>query len=280
MTKRNKIVLLTSILLALCVIATVTLNLKNTIRNNSIDIESLVLIGFIILLSVVSVPIVYFLKVRKSKFERILNNEYFQKYEIIRDSIMNSQLSSINKKEIREDVLDILISSQKSGKSAENTIGNPEIFTREILLAFARPGRLPVLSIVDGIIYFICFVLGVSIFIWFEQTSINFFKIGIDISMITFFFIISFILIPATKKLTSTHNYWTFILPVAFGIIFILLFEIIRRFFYDIEIIRQFLDGTIRMIPNIIILVLYIILIPILLFFKSYIRKRLLKKID
>jgi len=281
MTKRNKIVLLSSIFLALCVIVTVILNLKYTIHdNNVINIESFILIGIVILLSIISVPIVYFLKVRKSKFERMLSNEYFQKYEIIRDAVMNSQLSSINKKEIKEDMLDILISAQKSGKPAKDTVGNPETFAREILLSYARPGRLPVLSIIDGIMYFIFFILGVSIFIWFEQTDVSFFKTGIDISMITFLFIISFILIPVTKRLTSTHNYWMFILPVAFGIVFVLFAEIIRRFFYSNEIIRQFLDGTVGMVPNIFILILYIILIPTLLFFKYYIRRRLFRIAD
>lgn len=280
MTKRNKIVLMSSIFLALCVIATVIINLKYTIQNSAINTNSFILIGIIILLSIISVPGVYFLKVRKSKFESMLNNEYFQKYEIIRDAVMNSQLSSINKKEIKEDVLDILISAQKSGKPAKDTVGNPETFAREILLAYAKPGRLPVLSIIDGIMYFIFFIIGSSIFIWFEQTDVSFFKTGIDISMITFLFIISFILIPVTKKLTSTHNYWMFILPVAFGIVFVLFAEIIRRFFYSNEIIRQFLDGMVIMVPNIFILILYIVLIPIVLFFKSYIRRRLLKTID
>lgn len=280
MTKRNKTVLLASIFLALCVIATVILNLKYTIHDNAININSLILIGIIILLCVISVPIVYFSKVRKSKFEIMLNNEYFQKYEIIRDAVMNSQLSIAAKKEIKEDVLDILISAQKSGKSAKDTIGNPETFAREILLSYAKPGRLPVLSIIDGIMYFILFMLGVSIFIWFEQTDMSFFKTRININMIIFFFIISFILIPVIKKLTSTHNYWIFILPLIFGIVFVLLDKIARRFFYSNEIIRQFLYGTVKMVPNIIILILYIVLIAIALFFKSYIRKRLLRTID
>jgi len=280
MTNRNKIVLMTSIFLALCVIATVILNLKYTINNNAININSFILMGIIILLSIISVPIVYFLKVRKRKFEKMLSNEYFQKYEIIRDTVMSSQLSGAAKKEIKEDVLDILISAQKSGKAAGDTIGNPETFAGEILITYAKPGRLPVLSIIDGIMYFVFFIIGSSMFIWFEQIDMSFFETRIDISMITFFFILSFILIPVTKKLTSTHNYWMFILPVAFGIVFVLFAEIIRKFFYGSEIIRQFLDGPVRMVPNIAILTLYIILIPISLFFKSYIRKRLLRAID
>ena len=95
--------------------------------------------------------------------------------------------------------------------------------------------------------------------------------------MLVFFFIISFILIPVIRKFTSTKNYWMFILPLVFGIIFIIFAEIARRFFYDNEIIRLLLDGTVRMIPGIYILVLYAMLVPVLVISKSYLRKKLLK---
>ena len=280
MTKRNKIVLFSSIFLALCVIIGLISNLKYTLTDDSINIRSLVLIGILLLLSIISIPVVYFGKVRKSKFERLLSDEYFQKYEIIRDAVMNSQLTNIAKKEIKEDVLDMLISSQKSGRKAEDIIGNPETFSKNILLAYAKPGRLPVLSVIDGIVYFSFLILGASIILWFEQASRSLFEIGIDISMLTFFFIISFILIPVTRKLTSTRNYWMFLLPIGFGLVFVLFAEIIRRFFYDNEIIRQLLDGTVRMVPNIFILIIYIILISVALFLKSYIRRWLLRTID
>ena len=226
MTKRNKIVLFSSIFLALCVIATVILNLKLTARNNAINTESLILTGIIIFLAIISIPVVYFLKVRKSKFERILDSNYFQKYEIVKDAILNSQLSNTSKKEIIEDVLDILISAQKSGKSPEEAVEDPQSFSREILLAYARPGRLPVLSIIDGTMYFIFFVIGASLFLWFEQIETSLFNTGIDISMLIFIFIISFILVPVIKKLASTQNHWIFIMPLAFGIIFVILAEI------------------------------------------------------
>lgn len=280
MTKRNKIILFASILLALCVITTTIIYLKYALGINSINIRSLILIIILILISIISVPVVYFSKVHKNKFESMLNNEYFQKYEIIKDAVVNSQLSNISKKEIKEDVLDILITSQKSGKSAEDTIGNPESFSQNIIFAYSKPGRLSILNIIDGLIYFIFFILGASIFMWFEQSSNSIFEIGIDISMLAFFFLICFIIIPVTKKYTSTKNYWMFLLPIASGIFFVLIVELTRRFFYNNEIIKQFLDGAVRMTPNIIILFLYVVLIPSLLFLKSYIRKRLLRSID
>ena len=125
--------------------------------------------------------------------------------------------------------------------------------------------------------YFIFFVTGASLFLWFERVETSLFNTGIDISMLVFFFIISFILIPVIRKFTSTKNYWMFILPLVFGIIFIIFAEIARRFFYDNEIIRLLLDGTVRMIPGIYILVLYAVLVPVLVISKSYLRKKLLK---
>ncbi len=280
MTKRNKIVLFSSIFLALCVIGTLILNLKYTLDNGAVNIRSLILIGILLVLSIISVPVVYFGKVRKSKFEEMLNTEYFQKYEIIKDTVRNSQLSNAAKKEIKEDVLDMLISAQKSGRKADDAVGSPEDFSRNILVAYAKPGRFPILSIIDGIVFFLFLTLGASIFLWFEQMNQSLFETGVDILMLTFFFIISFIILPVTKKLTSTHNYWMFLLPITSGIVFVIIAELIRKFFYNNEIIRQFLDGTVRMIPSITILILFIILIPALLFLKSCVRKRLLKTID
>lgn len=277
MTKRNKIVLLTSIVLALGVIAGIILYAVNNKTNNII---SFIYIGIVILLGIGSVPLIYFLKVRKSKFEKLLDDKYFLKYEIIKDAVKNSQLSNMSKKEITEDVLDMLISAQKSGKSAEEVIEDPEVFIREIITTYASPGRLAVLNIIDGVIYFVCFVLGASILLWFEHTDMSFFKTGVDINMILFFFIISFIIVSVTKKLTSTKNYWMAVIPVAFGILFVLLSEMLRHFFYDLELVRQFLDGTVRMVPNIVMLAVYLIVVPVAVIIKSFIRKKLLRTTD
>jgi hypothetical protein len=278
MTRRNKIVLFSSVFLALCIIASVIVDIKYTFTSDYINIRSLILVIIIILLSIISIPVVYFGKIRRNRFEKMLNDEYFQKYEIIKDAVINSQLPKNSKKEIREDILDILISAQKSGRNAEDVIENPEEFSRNILLSYAKPGRLTILSIIDGIVFSAFFILGGSMILWLEQVNKNLFEIAMDTSILIFMLLISFIILPLTKKLTSTHNYWMFLLPIGSGLVFILVAESLRMFFPGSELIRQLLDGSIRMIPNTAILIIYIVIIVLFLLMKSYLRKLLLKK--
>ena len=184
MTKRDKIVLLSSVLLAICVIASAVLLLVSSNKTNGVYMESLLFVGVTILIGISSVIIVYFSKVRKSKFEKMLNDEYFQEYEIIKDAVMNSQLSNNSKKEIKEDILDILLSSQKAGKPVNNVVENPVTFSREIIRSFTKPSRSAILNLFDGIIGFVLLVIGVNILLWLKQIDRSFFGIGIGITMI------------------------------------------------------------------------------------------------
>ena len=95
--------------------------------------------------------------------------------------------------------------------------------------------------------------------------------------MIVLFALTAFVLIPLTKKLTSTQNPWMFMLPLAFGIAFVLLAEITRKYFYSIDAVKMFLDGTIIMIPNVTVFMIYLLSIPLLIRIKTQFRKRSIK---
>jgi hypothetical protein len=67
-----------------------------------------------------------------------------------------------------------------------------------------------------------------------------------------------------------------YMIPVAAGVIFILLAEFLRAFFYDVNVVRQFLDGSVQMVPNVVILMIYLLSVPLFLFLKQISRKRML----
>lgn len=157
-------------------------------------------------IGIISVFIVYFTKVRRRKYEKIMNGAYFKEYEIIKDAIMNSQLSDKSKKETLEDILDIFLEAQKAGKSIDAVIGDPVGFSKKIISQFSSPGRFVILSFLDGIITFALFVLGVNAVMWLEQTENSFFSVVMDVSIVLFFIMIAFFIIPVTKKLTSAKN--------------------------------------------------------------------------
>lgn len=126
----------------------------------------------------------------------------------------------------------------------------------------------------DSLIAFVLFVIGASLFLWLEETQQSFFAIRLEIAMVVFLILVAFVLLPAIRKQTSTKNPWTFFLPIATGILFVLLAELLRGLFYNLEVVKQFLDGTLQMIPNAGFLAIYLLSIPVFLLAKQIIRNR------
>lgn len=273
MTTRNKVLLVSSIILALLVIAIVVV--WEITGQSSGEKIPVVLFVTIIVISILSVFVVYFSKIQKKKYEKLLNQEYYEQYEIIKDAVANSQLSVVTKKDIIEDILELLLSAQESGKSVASVVGDPQIFTNEIISSFAKPIRLAMLSLFDGLIAFILMILGASFVLWLEQTQQSFFATRLDISMVILFLLVTFLLVPVTKAQTGTRNPWMYIIPVAGGLLFILLAEFLRAFFYDVNAVRQILVGSVRMVPNVAILMIYLLSVPSFLILKQISRRRM-----
>jgi len=277
MTRRNKITIFSSIALAIIVISSIIVWAVSPASQSTRENIPVFIYALIILASISSVFVVYFTKVRKNNYEKLLNKEYIETYQIIKDSISNSQLSRGVKREVIDDILDLLLSAQKSGKFIGDVVGNPDDFTEEILKSYAKLSHLALLNFFDSMIAFVLIILGSSALNWFENTQQNFFAIELDISMTTFFVLVAFGLFPLTKRLTSTKNPWMFFIPLVAGIAFILSMELLRVISNDLKVVEQYLNGTIRMVPNAGIFVIYIISLPVLLLMKKLFRKRLLR---
>jgi DNA-binding ferritin-like protein (Dps family) len=274
MTTRSKVLLGSSIILALLVIASVVV-WEMTGQSSGEKIPTVLFVG-IILISISSLFVVYFSKIQKKKYEKLLNQEYYEQYEMIKDAVANSQLSAATKKDISEDVLELMLSAQESGKSVGSVVGDPQVFSQEIISSFAKPFRLAMLNLFDGLIAFILMIMGASFIIWLEQTQQSFFATQLDISMVILFLLVTFLLIPVTKVQTGTRNPWMYLVPVVGGVLFILLAEFLRAFFYDVNPVRQFLDGSVNMVPNGVVLMIYLLTVPLFLIMKQIYRKRML----
>lgn len=88
MTTRNKVLLISSIILALLVIASVVV-WEITGRSSDEKIP-VVLFVTIIVISILSVFVVYFSKIQKKKYKKLLNQDYYEQFEMIKDAVVNS----------------------------------------------------------------------------------------------------------------------------------------------------------------------------------------------
>lgn len=275
MTTRNKVLLFSSIVLALMVIASIVV-WEITGQSSEEQMPAVIIVA-IIVISILSVFVVYFSKIQKKKYEKLLNQEYYEQYEIIKDAVGNSQLAAMTKKDIIEDILELLLSAQESGKPVASVVGDPQLFSQEIMSSFVKPYRLALLDLFDSLIAFILMVVGASFMLWLEQTQQSFYTTKLDISMIAFFILVAFLIIPVTKAGTGTRNPWIFMVPIASGVLFVLIAELLKAFLYDVDLVRQLLDDSMRMVPNMLTLIIYLLSVPLFLILKRVFRRRMLK---
>ena len=137
MTYRSKVVLFSAILLGLCVIATSFIQVMSS-KDSAQNPGPIVTISAI-LISLASIVYVYFMKVRKNRDERLLDADFYREYELVKDAIALSQLPSGLRKDVTDDVLEMLITAQKAGRSVADVIVNPQSFADEIISSFAKP---------------------------------------------------------------------------------------------------------------------------------------------
>ena len=273
MTKRDKIVVLSSAVLAAAVIASVVVvGTKSAGWNQS---SSFPLGVGLIVLSLLSVGFVFFRLVRKSSFEKRLKPEFFIAYQGMKDGINNSELRPEDRREALSDILEILISAQENGKPVDQAIPDPLEFTQEVIEAYTNKRRRGLFFLLNGGVAFLSFVVLVHTLLWLEDPAQSFFSQKIDYNMLFLFAAVAFAVLPLVKQLSARQTPWMYIVPLLSGILFIGLMEALRHLFYHVALVKAFLDGAASMIPNAVILGGYLLVILLLVLAKRMIRRRL-----
>ena len=94
------------------------------------------------------------------------------------------------------------------------------------------------------------------------------------LSMLVFFGLVSFLLIPVLRRLISKGNPWMYLLPLAGGVLFVLAAELLRALWYDVGAVRFFLDGQVGVFRYAAVPWALLCAVPLLIGVKALIRKR------
>ena len=273
MTKRDKIVVLSSSVLALAVIVSIAIyGIKTTAWDQS---ASFPLGVGLIVLSLLSVGFVFFRLVRKSSFEKRLKPEFLIAYQGVKDGINNSELRPEDRREALFDILELMISAQECGKTVGAAFPDTAGFTQAVIDAYTNKGRRGLFFLLNGGVAFLSFVVLVHTLLWLEYPALGFFSQKIDYNMLFLFAAVAFAVLPLVKLLSARQTSWMYIVPLLSGILFIGLMEALRHFFYHAALVKAFLDGAASMIPNAVILGGYLLAILLLVLAKWMIRRRL-----
>jgi len=275
MTKRNRIVVFSASVLAFCVIITSLVWVVGLQRDKMASTFDYLTLGAVLVCSLASVGVVYVLRIRTTRYEKLLNQEFLREYQLVKESLGGSTLSSYQKKEVLEDVLDLLVSAQRDGKAVGAVVVDPVAFAQDIIASYLKPTRATILRFCDSILAFVLFTLGVHLVLWVENRGNGFFDIGMDTSMVLLLGLVSFLVLPLTKGLATKRNPWLYLFPVAFGVVYVLLAELSRKKLYHLAWVRTWLDGTIKIIPSASVLVVFLAAIPGLIMIKQLLRRHL-----
>lgn len=272
MTKRDKIVILSSVVLALLVIASIVLyGVKSTAWDQT---ASLALGVGLIVLSLLSVGFVFIRLVRKSTFEKRLHPEFLIVYQGMKDALINSELRPADQREALSDILELMISAQEGGKTVGAAFPDTAGFTQAVVKAYTKKGRRGLFLLLNGGVAFLSFAVMVQTLLWLEDPAKSYFTQRIDIGMIVFFAVIAFAVLPLVKLLSAKQTPWMYIIPLLSGVLFVGLMEALRYFFSEARPVQAFLNGSVSMIPNAVVLGGYLLAILLLMLAKYMIRRR------
>lgn len=211
-----------------------------------------------------------------------LNNEYEMTFTQIKEYIGLSRLTFIEKKELINEILSMFLEAQSKGKSVNEVIGNNhQAFIDNMIKAHGVQNSL-FYDLLTGAQFFIFYIIAIHIFIFAERDSINFFMVEIDNSLILFFFINAFILLPLVyrikrnKKINQEGKYFNnsaYLILATVGIVgsFIILMKIARLYFSHLNWVSVLInEGTIIISdPYVLIILLYLLFVIYILKRKS-----------
>lgn len=273
MTRRSIFVLAAAILLAASVIATSIFLIVETVSASG-GLTMIIIAAGVIVVSLFSVVFIYRIKIRRKTVEKQLNESYYQEFEVIKDAVNNAPLSAGDQKSLLEDVLDLLLAAQTQGKTVQESIGDGQAFAQNILKECISKPRTIAAVICSGLLAFPLFILLTQALLWLENLAQGYFDQRTDLIMVLFFAVISLVLIPTVRLLSIRRSAWPYIIPLASGVVFVGLVELLRALFGSSDHVIVFLDQTVNMVPDLIALIVYLAAILILFTLRIMIRPR------
>ena len=292
----RKGMVISSLLLSALLIITVIVYLKAFI-NRSGDLEEGILSSSTGILAVVLIMLaigafLYTLvrSVRKNKNVAKLNEEYDIVFEQIAQYVGLSGLTFLEKRELNNEILSLFLEAQQDNKRVDEVIGsNYQSFADNMIEAYGVKIYF-LYDILSSIQYLVLYLVAGQYMMSLKYNG-NYFNGKMDYTTILFFVLISFTILPMLYKVkrniikqkfqdfNNVRNYLSAVLspmiifPIIIIGVFILIIEVLIRFFDHIRWVSFFLYGSIVVIPSPLILGFLLLLVVLLYYLKRKMRR-------
>lgn len=212
-------------------------------------------------LIVLSVVFTMVIVLKNNGFKTMLNGEYEEYYQEFCDRLEALTFSVKAKNEIKDEVQLLLCDLQRDERPIDQSLG--EDFLKYMTEAYGK-GNSFLMDMLTGIQYFVFYILLIHLLKYFEQGQ-SFFEVKIDVSLVFFFFIMSFIAVPLIfkvrrKPFSKRWGHYRYMMAAITSLMvayaFILMVEILESHFGTIPLVDFFLNGEIICIRNILTLII------------------------
>lgn len=209
----------------------------------------------------------FFHFIKTNKFEELLDDDFRNSFEQIMFEINRSYLTKQQKNEIKNDLLELLITSQESNRCVHQVVCDTGSFANDIIKSYGKY-QWVLIGLANGFLYTTIFILVepylpylLSFDRYIFQQSI--FSNSSNLDSLFMVASIFFIQIPMQRISNLEKNKF-----LLFASLFFFLYFWLTRFN------NSFFSREINLIPNIYVLLIYILIIPLSILLKKTIRNK------
>jgi DNA-binding ferritin-like protein (Dps family) len=208
----------------------------------------------------------YFIKT--NKFEELLQDDFRNTLDEIMWKINESYLTKSQKNDIRRDLLDLLLTAQESGRCTKKVVGDTSKFANDIIESYGRYLWIYI-GLIDGFLFTTLFIL-LDNFVLNVDRNFYFEKIFSHTTDISSLYMFVFFIFFAQYQRMGNRNKYSQILFMLIPLIVCFLpfiFPSLQQLY------NSFFFREINLIPNIYVLLIYILIIPLTILFKKNLRR-------
>ncbi|MEA3424483.1 MAG: hypothetical protein U9Q80_11900 [Bacillota bacterium] len=274
MTSKSKIKILISVLIGILVIFSISIYLNIILRNDTMT----TLVGgiAIVLIILAAVAVVMTIKrVSKTGYEKDLEGKYLELYEDACEYLEISNISKKGRKEIKEEILDVVLNSQEIKRNPEEIFGDDFEQAMDGWVVSYGGSNKKVSLLIDSAMFYFILLLVLHVLNYIENMNVYFFDVGIDNSILIYIGILSFMVMPVARINVQRRKYFYYIgVLVLFIVSFIGFSEINHRYFTHTSFSKWYNTGTTNVVSSLPILMLIIGAVISLLIMKRLVRKK------
>jgi len=215
------------------------------------------------------------MRIRRTKYAALLQEDFYAAYESIMVGVRNSVLSRFEQKEILLDVADLMLQAQENGRAAGEVVGEDTgVFVRKMIEACGYRGKFA-FNLLYGLQTFIGVLIIVQAAIFLMRGDAMFFETTVGVMILPYLAVMSFVLIPLLRVFIAKQKMLpVFLLPALLIALFIAVNEVLHAFGENAAWVKVYLDGEVNVISSWWILIILAAVFIACFLIKIWLRRR------